>query len=147
MTLQKIFSSPHFIFIFFKDFFDVDHFLSLDWICYNIASVLSAVFWLRGMWNLSSPTRGHTCTPCSGRWSLNPLDCRGGPGPYCINFYFLISQSCLTDSGLLYAILYWYLSFHMPLIVLSAVLCLRRRDCISRWFVISTVIKLVACIL
>ena len=28
-------------------------------------------FWLRGMWDPSSPTRDWTCTPCIGRWSLN----------------------------------------------------------------------------
>ena len=29
------------------------------------------VFWPRGMWDLSSPTRDQTLTPCIGRWSLN----------------------------------------------------------------------------
>ena len=29
------------------------------------------VFWLRGMWDLSSPTRDRTRTPCIGRRSLN----------------------------------------------------------------------------
>ena len=29
------------------------------------------VFWPRGMWNLSSLTRGRSCTPCIGRWSVN----------------------------------------------------------------------------
>ena len=29
------------------------------------------VFWPRGMWNLSSPTRDGTCTPLIGRQSLN----------------------------------------------------------------------------
>ena len=29
------------------------------------------VFWLRGMWDLSSPTRGRTHTPYIGRQSLN----------------------------------------------------------------------------
>ena len=28
-------------------------------------------FWLWGMWDLSSPTRDWTQTPCTGRWSLN----------------------------------------------------------------------------
>ena len=29
------------------------------------------VFWPQGMWDLSSPTRERTCTPCTGRQSLN----------------------------------------------------------------------------
>ena len=29
------------------------------------------VFWLRGMWDLSSPTRDWTCTPCAGSQSPN----------------------------------------------------------------------------
>ena len=29
------------------------------------------VFWLGGMWGLSSPTRDQTCTPCTGRRSPN----------------------------------------------------------------------------
>ena len=28
-------------------------------------------FWLQGMWDLSSPTRDRTHTPCIGRQSLN----------------------------------------------------------------------------
>ena len=37
------------------------------------------VFWLRGMWNLSSPTRDRTRIPCIGRWSLNHWTCQGSP--------------------------------------------------------------------
>ena len=29
------------------------------------------VFWPRGMWDLSSPTRDQTCTPFIGKWNLN----------------------------------------------------------------------------
>ena len=29
------------------------------------------VFWLQGMWDLSSLIRDQTCTPCIERWSLN----------------------------------------------------------------------------
>ena len=29
------------------------------------------VFWWWGIWDLSSPTRDQTLTPCIGRWSLN----------------------------------------------------------------------------
>ncbi|XP_057565576.1 microtubule-associated serine/threonine-protein kinase 3 isoform X3 [Hippopotamus amphibius kiboko] len=34
------------------------------------------VFWPRGMWDLSSPTRDQTCTPCLGRSSLNQKTAR-----------------------------------------------------------------------
>ena len=46
------------------------------WICYNIASVLCFGFWPKGMWDLSSPTSGWTCTPCIGRQVLTT----GPPG-------------------------------------------------------------------
>ena len=36
--------------------FDMDHFYSLYWICYNIASVLCFVFWLWGIAVLESTT-------------------------------------------------------------------------------------------
>ena len=38
-------------------------FLSLYWICYNIASALCFVFWLQGVWDLGSLTRDRTYTP------------------------------------------------------------------------------------
>ena len=45
-------------------FFDVDHFWSLYWICYDIASVVYVlVFWPQGMWGLTSPARDQTRTP------------------------------------------------------------------------------------
>ena len=49
----------------------MDHFQSLYWICYNIALVLCFSFWLRGMWDLSCPTRDLTRTSCTGRQSPN----------------------------------------------------------------------------
>ena len=65
---------------FLKFFFYVDHFKSLYWICYNIASVLCfGVFWPKGIWDLSSPTRDWTCTPCLGRWSFNHWTTREVP--------------------------------------------------------------------
>ena len=39
------------------------------------------VFWLRGMWDLSSLTRDRTCTPCTGRRSLNHWIIREVPSP------------------------------------------------------------------
>ena len=36
------------------------------------------VFWPRGMWELSSPTRDQAHSPCTGRWSRHhPLSCQG----------------------------------------------------------------------
>ena len=53
-------------------FSDVDCFKSLYWICYNIFSVFCFVFfWPRGMWDLCSPNRDPTHTPCIWSWSLN----------------------------------------------------------------------------
>ena len=34
---------------------------------------------LHGMWDLSSPTRDQTHTPCTGRAESYPLDCQGSP--------------------------------------------------------------------
>ena len=68
----------HFIFYFFKDFFDVHHFESLYWVCYNIASVF-LVFWMWGLKDLSTLTREQTCTPCIGRQSLNHQTTRESP--------------------------------------------------------------------
>ena len=61
-------------------FFNVDHFLSLYWICYHIASVVHVlVFWPWSMGNLNFPTRGQTLTSCVGRWSLNHSTIREVP--------------------------------------------------------------------
>ena len=38
-------------------------------------------FWPWGMWDLRSPTRDQTCTPCIGRWSPNHWTTREVPGP------------------------------------------------------------------
>ena len=37
------------------------------------------VFWLRGMWDLSPPTRDRTLTPCIGKQSLNHWTTREVP--------------------------------------------------------------------
>ena len=146
MTLQKIFSSPHLIFILFlkRTIFKVlTEFVTILLLFYVLglfASQACGILALQPGIKSSPPAmEGEALTHWTSREVL---------APYFIKFYFLISQSCLTNLGLLYAILYWFLSFHkLSLIVSSALLCLRSRDCISRWFIISTVIKLVACIL
>ena len=58
-------------------------FLSLYWICYNIASVFY-VFWPWGMWDLSSLIRDWTCTPYIGRWNLNHQIAREVPALLCL---------------------------------------------------------------
>ena len=62
-------STAHFFQSFFF-FLDVDHFKSLYWVCFHIASVYILVFWLWGMWGLSSLTRDGTHTSSTGRQSL-----------------------------------------------------------------------------
>ena len=42
------------------------------------------VFWLRGMWDLNSPTQDGTRTPCAGRQSLNHWTTREVPHPWFI---------------------------------------------------------------
>ena len=37
------------------------------------------VFWSRGIWDLSFPTRDRTCTPCIGRRSLTHWTAREVP--------------------------------------------------------------------
>ena len=46
------------------------------------------VFWPRGMWDLSSPTRDQTLTPCIGRRSLNHWTAREVPTPLIFNILF-----------------------------------------------------------
>ena len=52
-------------------------------LCLNMASFFFyvLVFWLRGMWDLSSLTRDQTRTPCIGRQSLNHWTAREVPCP------------------------------------------------------------------
>ena len=40
------------------------------------------VIWLQGMWDLSSLTRDQTCTPCTGRQSLNHWTTREAPDSF-----------------------------------------------------------------
>ena len=62
------------------DCFDVDHFKNLNWICYNMISVLHSLqFWLKDMWDLISPTRVWTHMPCTGNWSLTHWTTREVP--------------------------------------------------------------------
>ena len=61
------------VFFFFKDFFFwcgpvLKSLLNFLQYCF---SFMFLVFWRRGVWDLSSPTRDRTRTPCIGRWSLH----------------------------------------------------------------------------
>ena len=47
------------------------------------------VFWSPGMWDLGSPTKDQTCTPCIGRRSLNHWITR--EVPLCIISYNIMS--------------------------------------------------------
>ena len=63
----------------FQIIFSVDHFKSLYWIRCSIVSVLWFGFWLWGMWDLNSPTRDQTSSPCVGGWSHNHWTTRKVP--------------------------------------------------------------------
>ena len=47
------------------------------------------VFWPQGMWDLGSPARDWTCTPCIGRWSLNHQTAREVSYPYTLYMVFI----------------------------------------------------------
>ena len=77
------------------------------WICYSIPSGLCfggvvfffffLVFWPRGMWDLSSPTRDRTHTPCTGRQSFNHWTTRDVPPvlPLAKRFFRVFSLNIL----------------------------------------------------
>ena len=67
----------------FLRFFQCGPFLSLYWICYNIASLfygLGFFVFFFGLWDPSSPTRDRTCAPCIERQSLHRDTTREIPG-------------------------------------------------------------------
>ena len=51
------------------------------------------VFWPQGMWNLNSPTRDQTHTPCVGRRNLNHWTAQDVPGRISI-LQFLMELGC-----------------------------------------------------
>ena len=71
-----------------KIFFWCGPFLKSNWICYNIASgfffivvvVVVNIFWLQGMWDLSSQIKDWAHNPCIGRQNLNHWTTREVPG-------------------------------------------------------------------
>ena len=70
------------IFFFFKIFVvvvDVDHFKVFIEFVTILLLFYVLVFWLRGMWDPSCPTRELTHTPCIRRRSLNPWTAREVP--------------------------------------------------------------------
>ena len=68
---------------------------SLYWSCYNMASVLCFVFFFCpwDMWDVSSPTRGGTCTPCIGEGRFLT------PGPQGSPFSSLFKDTSHTGEG------------------------------------------------
>ena len=53
-------------------------------------------FWPRGMWDLSSPNRDWTRTPCIGRWSLNHWTAREVPLHSFLNLLLSSYSFCLS---------------------------------------------------
>ena len=80
---------------FFKTFFDVDHFLKF---LLSIVSVLCFGFWLRGMWDLSSPTSNPACTTHIVRGSLNHWTSREFPFIHSFNYHLCTSTTYETKS-------------------------------------------------
>ena len=76
--------SPHnakgfLFFFFFKTYFDVDHFkVFLEFVTILFLGFFF-FFWPWGMWDLSSPARDWTCSPCIGRQSLHHWTAREVP--------------------------------------------------------------------
>ena len=99
---------------FFEIFFWWVQFLKSLLSLLQIASILCFVlfcFWPWGMWDLSSPTKDWTCTPCFGRQSPNHWTTREVPG-LCIWLlsvhlsckipaYFVLHLSCTHHSFIL----------------------------------------------
>ena len=56
------------------------------------------VFWLRDMWDLSSPTRGRTRTPCIGRQRLNHWTAREVP-PHGLFLFCFVLMIKLAEAG------------------------------------------------
>ena len=65
--------------VFLKIFFNVDHFKSRYWICYNIASVVCFGFLALRHVGSYFPNQGSHLHPCIGRWSLNHRTTRKVP--------------------------------------------------------------------
>ena len=82
------------ILLFFKHFFNGNHFESLCWICYNIASFLCfGFFWPSGMWDLRLPNQGLNLHILHGRGSLTHWTAREVCMFY---FWFTFYEVCVT---------------------------------------------------
>ena len=82
---------------FFLSFFflDVDHFLKSLFV--TILFLFHVfVFWLRGMWDLSSQTKDLTGSPCIGRRSLNHLDRREVPRHVFVFMRSILPEFCFV---------------------------------------------------
>ena len=72
-----------------KLFFTVDHFKSLYWICYNIASVLCFGFLATRHVRSQLADQGLNPHPCIGRGNPRPLDCQGSLKTFVLNRKFI----------------------------------------------------------
>ena len=68
------------------------HFLSLYWICYNIASVSCFGFFPWEAYKILAPHRDQTCTACIEKWSLNHWTAREVPP--CMLLFALMGFAC-----------------------------------------------------
>ena len=74
----------------FKDFIEFVTILLLFYVL---------VFWPRGMWDLSSPTRDRIHTPCIGRQSLNNWTAREVPAMALFDSHFTFSGALVSLSN------------------------------------------------
>ena len=71
-----------FLFFFFKDIFLMRTIFKVFIEFVTILPLfIFCFFWPQGMWDLSSPTRARTRTPCVGRRHLHPWTTREGKSP------------------------------------------------------------------
>ena len=84
-------------------FFNVGHFQSLYGICYSIASVLGFCLLAKAdIWDLCSPSKNQTCSPCIGRQNLNHWTAREVPDIFLyriiLDFWYQLIP-CLSALG------------------------------------------------
>jgi hypothetical protein len=65
---------------------------SLNWICYDIVSVLCSAFWPQGTWDLNSLTKDQTHTP-----ALEGKVLTTGPAGKSLKWFYLILTPVLWD--------------------------------------------------
>ena len=76
---QQVIKINERLFIFFKHFLMWTNFKVFTEFVTTLLLFYVLVFWPQGMWDLGSLTRDGTCTPCTGRRSLNHWTAREVP--------------------------------------------------------------------